>query len=213
MGGLKLKRRENTRNVFTPLDRNQAITCVALLVVILGILLFEQDIALLAITVAVILMLLGQGDEQKIVSAIPWYTLLRICGMTVLINVVIQAGGINLLSNALSNLITEKTAQPVMIILSGVMNIFSSASGVVMPTLIPTAGILASEMDISLLSLITGVVIGANSMVISPLSIVGSFCLSSAPEGVDKDKLFRQLFLCAISIVLLGAVLSIIGMV
>jgi hypothetical protein len=61
-------------------------------------------------------------------------------------------------------------------------------------------------------SLIVGVIVGTNGVVISPLSTVGGIAVASAPESVDKDKLYNQLLLSAVAFILLNAVASFIGL-
>ena len=70
---------------------------------------------------------------------------------------VTELGGIRLLTEALSKLMGEKTANPIITVLAGVMSWFSSASGVVMPTLIPTVpGLAASLTGVSQVGLTVG---------------------------------------------------------
>ena len=52
-----------------------------------------------------------------------------------------------------------------------------SGTGVVMPTLIPLATELSGTLGMSALSLVIGVIVGTNGVVISPLSTVGSICV------------------------------------
>ena len=56
-----------------------------------------------------------------------------------------------------------------------------------------------------------GVIVGTNGVVISPLSTVGGICVGCAPESVDKDKLYNQLLLAAVSFIVMSVVLSFIG--
>ena len=56
-----------------------------------------------------------------------------------------------------------------------------------MPTLIRFRG-LSQTLGISSMSIVIGVIVGTNGVVISPLSTVGGICVGCAPESVDKDK-------------------------
>ena len=49
-------------------------------------------------------------------------------------------------------------------------------------------------------------------MVISPLSTVGGICVGCAPESVDKDKLYNQLLLAAVSFIVMSVVFSLLGL-
>ncbi len=64
----------------------------------------------------------------------PWGTLLLICGVGVLMNVIILTGGIDLLSDALASIMSDSSAVSILGITAGVLR-GSPTSGVVMPTL------------------------------------------------------------------------------
>ena len=120
-------------------------------------------------------------------------------------------GGIDFLAGKLENIIGEKSAQPVMMVLGGLMGAVSSGTGVVMPPLIPLAAELSGTLNISAMSLVIGVIVGTNGVVISPLSTVGGICVGCAPESVDKDKLYNQLLLAAVGFIVMSVIFSLIG--
>ena len=211
-GGLKLKRME-TRLAFVKFDRNQVITIAGIAVVLVAVVFFKQDIGLMCFTCAGVLLLLGTADQKKAIASIPWATILLIGGMAVLINVVKACGGIDFLSERLSGVMGPRSAQPIFVILGGLMGAVSSGTGVVMPTLIPLASELAAELGtVSATRLVIGVIVGTNGVVISPLSTVGGIAVGSAPESVDKDKLYNQLLIAAVTFILLNALASAIGL-
>ena len=65
---------------------------------------------------------------------------------------------------------------------------------------------------VSAQKLIVGVIVGTNGVVISPLSTVGGIAVGSAPEAVDKVKLYNELLLSAIAFILLNAIASALGL-
>ena len=212
LGGLCLQKNENTKIPhFVGFDRNQTLTLVAICVVLVSVIFFEQNIGLISFACAGILLMLGAVDQKKAIAAVPWSTIILICGMSVLISVINKCGGITFLSDGLQNIIGESTAQPIMMVVSGLMGAVSSGTGVVMPTLLPLASDLSKTLDISSLSLAIGVIIGTNGVVISPLSTVGGICVGCAPKSVDKDKLYNQLLFAAVCFIFMSVVLSFIG--
>ncbi len=212
LGGLKPKKVEAAEKPhFVGLDRNQTLTLLAILVVLVGVIFFGQNIGLISFACAGVLLLVGAVDQKKAIAAIPWGTILLICGMSVLISVVNACGGIDFLAGKLENIIGEKSAQPVMMVLGGLMGAVSSGTGVVMPTLIPLAAELSGTLNISAMSLVIGVIVGTNGVVISPLSTVGGICVGCAPESVDKDKLYNQLLLAAVGFIVMSVIFSLIG--
>ena len=211
-GGLKLKKMTQ-KPTFVRFDRKQVMTLVAILVVLIGVISFGLDIGLMCFTCAGILLLLGAADQKKAIASIPWATILLIGGMAVLINVVNTCGGIDFLSDKLSAVMGPRSAQPIFVILGGLMGAVSSGTGVVMPTLIPLASQLAGELGtVSAMRLVIGVIVGTNGVVISPLSTVGGIAVGSAPEGVDRDKLYNQLLLAAVVFNLLNAAAAALGL-
>ena len=202
LGGLHPKKMENAATPhFTGFDKNQTLTLAAILVVLIGVIFFGQNIGLISFACAGVLLMLGAVDQKKAIAAVPWSTIILICGMSVLISVVNICGGIT----------GERTAQPIMMVLGGLMGAVSSGTGVVMPTLIPLSAELSQTLGISSMSIVIGVIVGTNGVVISPLSTVGGICVGCAPESVDKDKLYNQLLLAAVSFIVMSVVLSFIG--
>lgn len=212
LGGLKLKKMTQ-KPTFVRFDRKQVITLVAIAAVLVGVIFFGLDIGLMCFTCAGILLLLGAADQKKAIASIPWATILLIGGMAVLINVINTCGGIDFLSDKLSAVMGPTSAQPIFVILGGLMGAVSSGTGVVMPTLIPLASQLAAELgNVSAMRLVIGVIVGTNGVVISPLSTVGGIAVGSAPDGVNRDKLYNQLLLAAVVFILLNAAAAALGL-
>lgn len=199
LGGFRLKPTERRPRPPFRLDRNQLLTILVIAAVIVGILFFKLDLGLTAFTGAALLLILKAADEEEAVANIAWATLLLICGVSVLVNAIKVSGGIDLLSALLTKIMTECTASPIINALAGLMSSVSSASGVVMPTLIPTIpGIvrgLRGAVDAQML--VAAVIVGAHSVTYSPLSTMGAIGMAAASEKCDKQKLFAQLMLIA----------------
>lgn len=214
LGGLKLKKDEQAAQALREkMSVKQILTLAAILAVLVGNLVFGQEVSLLAYALAGILILLDFADEKAVIKSMPWNTVLMIAGMSILVNVVVQAGGIDLLSEAVSGLMNSITVYPVMVICGALLGAVSSGTGVAMPTLIPATAAIAQEMGtaVDMNLLILCVCIGINGVVISPLSTVGGMCLAGTPESVNKSKMFNQLLLSAVIMTALSAVLSVVG--
>ena len=89
---------------------------------------------------------MGFVDEKQAIKSIPWGVLLMVSGVGILMNLVIQEGGIDLITNALGGIMTEKTAAGLVGATAGIMSWFSSATGVVYPTMIPTVSGLVDQI-------------------------------------------------------------------
>jgi Na+/H+ antiporter NhaD/arsenite permease-like protein len=212
-GGLKLKGKGKSNEVNSSFNKNQVETMVVITCVIIGILILKLDIGLTAFTGATILLLISPSIQKEAIQNVPWSTLLLIAGVAILVNVVKTAGGIETLSTFLASIMNEKTAASIMSIMGGSMSAVSSASGVVMPTLIPTVQGIAEQMGyaVSASSLISAIVVGAHVVTYSPLSTLGALAMASATDRVNKEKFFGQLLILGFGSILFAALLGFIG--
>lgn len=182
-----------------PLNQKQSLTMFSILVLIVWVIAFQVHVGFAAFVLAAILLVFEAADQKLAIANVPWSTILLVCGTAVLISVVNQLGGINLLTHFLASLMNESTAIPIMAILAGVMSIFSSAVGVVMPTLIPTTVNLSSELSgvVSPVALTITIALASHMTTMSPFSVMGALALASIPEGVNEKELFKNLFIVA----------------
>lgn len=201
-------------------DRFQlAHVCTLLGIVAVAVLstVFSINIGLISFAVAVVLLIAGFADEGAAIKAIPWNTLLMITGVGVLISLVTDLGGIDLLSDLLSKLMGKWTAAAIITILAGVMSWVSSASGVVMPTLIPTVPALMESLPgVNPIALVVGVCIGANAAAFSPLSSCGGLMLaaysgSSVATTEGRNKMFARLFFFSSACIGVSAIFALCG--
>ena len=144
------------------------------------------------------------GTEKESLNSIPWNTLILIAGMGVLMNLVVVLGGIKVLADGLSLLMTPRTSGAILAFTSGVMSLFSSTSGVVMPTMIPTIPIIQESLNLQTVIpaslLLSAVINGSSPSGLSPLSTGGAFVMASYSEiyELKEDefaKKFKKLFM------------------
>ncbi len=214
LGGYRLPSRIRDRDEPLPVfNAKQMMTIGVLALVVFAVLYGRWDIGLTAFSGAAILLLLRMADERTALNAVPWSTLILVCGVGMLVSVSEDAGGIELLVRLLSRLMTARTAAPVMAVIGGVLSIVSSASGVVMPALIPTAPGLAAEIGGDATRIIAALIMGAHVVTNSPISTLGALAVSSAGETVDRDRLFRDLFVLSLAGLAYAALLVFVGLV
>ena len=201
-----------------PFSGKQWLTLAGIVVVAVLATLFNINVGLSSFAVAVVLTVCKAADERVVMKKVPWNTLIMITGVGILISLVTELGGIDLLRTGLTKIMGIKTASAIMTVLAGVMSWFSSASGVVMPTLIPTVpGITETLAGVNALEVTVGLCIGAHMAALSPLSSCGGLMLSaySSSEGVtekDKNRTFVQLFIMSASGLVFAAVLALLGL-
>ena len=186
-----------------PLTWQNKVTLLGYLAFVIGNLFLGLDIAVVATVIAIFLCIIGVGDGKQLVKRLPWSSLFMVGGMTVMVGVVGSLGGISLISEGIS-LISNKTLAPaVMCAVAGLMSIVSSASGVVMPTLVPVAVELTAMIPgVSMQSLIAAIGLGSYSTAVSPMSTVGANVLANYgtiynPDDKEQKKTFNTLLLFA----------------
>lgn len=179
MGGHKVKGEEivieqskATKQQFIALG---AIAAMLILVVIVGL-----DTGLTSFMLAALLFLFHVVDEKTALKNVPWGTIVMILGVGVLMSVISKAGGIDMLCNALSNVMSAGTVAPLSGITAGIMSLVSSGLGVVYPTLIPMASELVESVGGgNAISVISAIVAGGSLAGFSPMSTCGALTLSA----------------------------------
>ena len=198
-------------------DRSQMISLVALLVMVVLVVGFSYDVGLICFTLSLVLMLTKAANEKAALKMIPWSVLILIAGVNVLMNITQKLGGIDLLASILASFMSTRTAAPIMGFTGGLMSWFSSANGVVFPTLIPTVPEIAQQVGgASIVQMVSAIVCSATVAGISPLSTGGSLIMASYAQetGCDEkeqQKMFGILFAISASVVAIVFVLSLTG--
>lgn len=140
-----------------------------------------------------------------------------VMGVGMLMSIVTQSGGIDILVNALESIMGPRSAAPIMAITAGVMSFFSSGLGVVFPTLVPVCGALAEQIGASGIELVAMVVIGGTIAGYTPISTTGALIVAGVAQQEDaetrfpQNRLFVELFaVSALNLVVL-AVMAAVG--
>lgn len=202
-------------------DKNQLLTIAGMLLMVVITVCFNVNVGLISFLIAILLILIGVGNEKECIRAIPWNTLMLVCGIGVLMNVVIEAGGIGLLARTLASIMTPRTAPALLALSSGIMSWFSSTSGVVMPTMIPTIPTIMESMSalggtIPGAMLVSAVVCGSSPAGISPASTGGALVMAAISEdesitAAESNRLFMKLFLMSMFEVFMAVLCIFLG--
>ncbi len=190
-----------------PFTSQQIATLVGIVALVLSVIVLKWDVGAVAFGIGAIFMLFGIADDAKAVKVMPWGVILMVCGMSVLIDIMDQAGGLNALVQMIAVVSNPTTVNGVLGFITGLISAYSSSSGVVMPMFLPMVpGIIQQIGGGNPIALISSINIGSHIVDTSPLSTLGALCIACAAEHEDKAKLFRNLMLWGLSMAIVGAV-------
>ena len=208
----KVKDRCTEQESTAKFNRSQILTLLGFLVVIIASAFFDRNVGLISFAVGLLLVALNAADEKEVFRTVSWSTLIMVTGVGMLMEIVMNEGGVEPMSNALASIMTPRTAVAIQGLSAGLLSWFSSAIGVVWPTMVPTVSSIANTVGVSPDSLITIMCLTASYAGFSPASTGGSLILAANATDPNftkekENKLFLQLF--ALSALLL--VLTVLG--
>ena len=184
------------------------LTVTGIVVLIITVAFMGVNVGMAAIIIATVLILLRTVDEAKAIQRMPWGVILMVTGVTVLIAMLEETKGMALFTSGLASISTPATIAPVVAFGTGVVSVYSSTSGVVLPAFLPMVPDLAQRVgDLPPLPIAWSMNIGASLVDLSSLSTVGALFLAGAPPGSDTRALFNGLLVWGLSMAVVGAVL------
>ncbi|MDN6288704.1 MAG: hypothetical protein L0J89_09215 [Tetragenococcus koreensis] len=201
------------------LTKNHWIALAGVLLFIFCVIALGLDAGLVAISIAMLLLISGISDEKEAFQNIPWNTILMVTGVGLLMNIVKETGGIDILVGTIGDFSNYATIMGMSSFVGGFMSWFSSTLGVVIPTLAPTVSDLAEVIgnNTNETGLLSAMIVGSSSAAFSPASSAGGLILSTIigdrqfGEKFNSNKLFVTLFGFSIVMLLLNSVLAITG--
>ena len=141
----------------------------------------------------------------------PWGTIILVTGVTVLIELMKNIGGMKLFASIMGHVSTPFTATLVVGFFAALISAYASTSGVILPAFLPMAPLLLKEIGAptsDLLALVSSIVVAGHLTDLSPLSTTGAVFIAQAGPKTDKKKLFAQMMGWGLSMSVVGAVIS-----
>ncbi|MGE3273991.1 MAG: SLC13 family permease [Vicinamibacterales bacterium] len=182
-----------------------AIIAAWIVAVVLG----GASLGLSAFTAAVALVLTGAADEKAGIARMPWSAIVMVTGMSVLVGVVETTGGMELFTSLLASLASPGTLNGTIAFVTGVISSYSSTSGVVLPTFLPTVPGLVSQVGGGdPLAVALSINVGSSLVDVSPLSTLGALAVAALADPASARDLFRKLMIWGLSMTLVGAALA-----
>ena len=167
---------------------------------------FGVDVGMGAIIAAVILTVCRAANEEAAIKTMPWSVIVMVCGVTVLISILEKKGGMDLFTTILARFSTQTAVTGVRGFVTGLISVYSSSSGVVLPAFLPTIpGLIQKIGGGDAMAIASSVNVGAHLVDVSPLSTLGALCIANAAASEDRKALFNKLMVWGLSMSVVGA--------
>jgi Na+/H+ antiporter NhaD/arsenite permease-like protein len=113
------------------------LTTLVLALWIVAVVFFDVDPGVSAFAAAALLIIARCCTDRDAVASVPWDAILMVSGVSVLIGVMDETGGLERFTNILARIATPDSVNGVMAFVTGVISTYSSTSGVVYPAFLP----------------------------------------------------------------------------
>ena len=212
LGGLKLFKRGGGEAAATelathPIEPRNWLTLALIALLLIGVIGFQFEVGMTALTAATILTFARAANEKEAILSMPWGVILMVTGVTVLITLMERTQGLALFTDLLVRMSTPDTVTAVVAFVTGVVSVYSSTSGVVLPAFLPTVpGLVERLGGLDPIAVASAMNVGSHLVDLSPLSTTGALCMAGIPAGVDSQNLFNKLLAWGLSMTVIGAV-------
>lgn len=214
-GGLKLFGRSNAdagaavpvTKADSPFEIRQWVTIGVIAALLAGVIFYDLNVGFGAFVCSVILVLGRCADDGEAIKRMPWRVIVMVTGVTVLIAILEKAQGIELMVSMVASVSTAQTVTGVVALIIGVISVYSSTSGVVLPAFLPMVPGLAQKLGVAdPVSIANAMNVGGHLVDVSPLSTIGALCLAGAPPE-ESRALFNKLLAWGLSMAGVGALI------
>jgi di/tricarboxylate transporter len=190
-----------------PFERRHWITIAVIAALIVSAIAANIHVGMGAFLGAVVLVLTGAADDGEAIKRMPWRVIVMVCGVTVLISLVEKAQGLDLLVSLVAKISSADTVTGIVALITGIVSVYSSTSGVVLPAFLPIVPGLAEQLPgASALGIAMSMNVGGHLVDVSPLSTIGALCIAGAAAD-ESRALFNKLLAWGLSMSVVGSIL------
>lgn len=191
----------------SPFEIRQWATIGVIAALLAGVIFYNLNVGFGAFVCSVILVLGRCADDGEAIKRMPWRVIVMVTGVTVLIAILEKAQGIELMVSMVASVSTPQTVTGVVALIIGVISVYSSTSGVVLPAFLPMVPGLAQKLGVAdPVSIANAMNVGGHLVDVSPLSTIGALCLAGAPPE-ESRALFNKLLAWGLSMAGVGALI------
>ena len=212
LGGMKLFRREFSGEPVAdpdeaPVTAGNWITIGVILTMMAAVLFLNVNIGMAAFTGAVVLAAIRVADHDEAIRKVPWKPIIMVSGVTVLIGLLEKTGGLDLFTSLLARTATRDSLTGMVALVTGVISVYSSSSGVVLPAFLPTVpGLIERLGGGDPVATAAAINIGAHLVDMSPLSTTGAICIAAIMKADEVRPTYNKLLIWGLSMTVIGAI-------
>jgi di/tricarboxylate transporter len=181
------------------------VTLLAIGGVLVVVLFFNANIGMAAFTGAVVLATLRVADHDQAIRRMPWTPILMVSGVSVLVALLEKTRGLDLFTDLLARVASPGTLTGVIAFVTGLISVYSSTSGVVLPAFLPTVPGLIARLGGDAYSVASSMNVGAHLVDMSPLSTTGAMCLAGIADSTQVRPTYNKLLAWGLSMTIIGA--------
>jgi len=185
--------------------RRDGVTVLVIVGWIVGVVWFRLHLGFSAFAAAAVLFLLRQVNEAAAFRKVPVGIIVMVTGVSTLVALLEKTGGMEVFTGLLARLATSSTVNGVMGFVTGLISTYSSTSAVVLPAFLPTAPGLAAQVGGDPVAISLSITVGSALVDVSPLSTLGALCVAAIAVPEEATRLFRELLVWGLSMVVVGA--------
>jgi Na+/H+ antiporter NhaD/arsenite permease-like protein len=175
------------------LNSDRVLTLLGLAGLVVSTLVFDLDVGLVAMTVAVLLTVISPKVARGAAGEVAWPTVLLICGVLTYVGVLEEIGTIKYVGHAVAGVGIPLLAAFLLCYIGGIVSAFASSTGL-MGALIPLAVPFLAGGSIGAVGMVTALAVSATVVDVSPFSTNGAIVVANA-KGVDREAFFRKLMM------------------
>jgi di/tricarboxylate transporter len=201
-GGTAVATRTEPVQTATTLNGQRIVTLAGLLVLVVGALVFDIDVGLLALSVATVICILFPADCKGSVAEVAWPTVLLICGVVTYVGIMQTIGTIDMLGESVAGIGVPLLAAFVICLIGGAVSAFASTTGI-LGALIPLAVPFLLAGEVGAVGMIIALAISSSVVDSSPFSTSGALVVASSGADV-RDRVFRGLMTWGLSMIVIA---------
>jgi Na+/H+ antiporter NhaD/arsenite permease-like protein len=169
----------------------QLVTLIGLVGLGIATLVYELDVGLVALTVALVLVLISPESQKSAISQISWPVVLLIAGVLTYVAVLEELGTIDYASESVAGVGSAYLAALLLCYVGAIVSAFASSTAL-LGAIIPLAVPFLQTGELGAVGVIAALAVSSTVVDVSPFSTNGAIVLANAHEE-DRDRVYKQL--------------------